>query len=359
MATIIERPRADGTTAYLVQIVVKRDGKIAHRESRTFDRRPAAATWAKAREKELANPDGLRKAKVGKKTLADAIDKYIAESSKAIGRTKSQVLTSVKNYKIAEMLCGDIASTDIVDFANDLAVSRQPQTVANYLSHLSSIFAIARPAWGIPLDEKEMRDAQKVLKRLGVVAKTKQRHRRPTLDELNRLLEHYAERAIKYPQSVNMAPIILFAIFSTRRQDEITRILWDDLDEDHSRVLVRDMKDPGEKIGNNVWCDLPPEALALIKAQPKSAPEIFPFETRTVSSSFTKTCSFLEIDDLHFHDLRHEGVSRLFELGWTIPHVAAVSGHRSWNSLKRYTHIKQREVDKYAGWKHRPAVTKD
>jgi len=43
-------------------------------------------------------------------------------------------------------------------------------------------------------------------------------------------------------------------------------------------------------------------------------------------------------------------VSRLFELGYTIPHAAAVSGHRSWVSLKRYTHIRQ-TGDKYAGWK--------
>ena len=52
---------------------------------------------------------------------------------------------------------------------------------------------------------------------------------------------------------------------------------------------------------------------------------------------------------MHFHDLRHEGVSRLFEKGLTIPHVATVSGHRSWQSLKRYTHIRQ-VGDKYVGW---------
>jgi integrase len=53
---------------------------------------------------------------------------------------------------------------------------------------------------------------------------------------------------------------------------------------------------------------------------------------------------------LHFHDLRHEGISRLFEMGRSIPQVAAVSGHRSWQSLQRYSHIRQ-TGDKYAGWK--------
>ncbi|MGA6995231.1 MAG: hypothetical protein WBZ22_03140 [Pseudolabrys sp.] len=50
--------------------------------------------------------------------------------------------------------------------------------------------------------------------------------------------------------------------------------------------------------------------------------------------------------DLRFHDLRHEGISRLFEIGRTIPQAAAVSGHRSWTSLKRYTRIRQ-TGDKY------------
>jgi integrase len=57
----------------------------------------------------------------------------------------------------------------------------------------------------------------------------------------------------------------------------------------------------------------------------------------------------LGIEDLRFHDLRHEGVTRLFETGLTIPQVAAVSGHRSWSSLQRYTHIKQ-TGDKYVDW---------
>lgn len=89
--------------------------------------------------------------------------------------------------------------------------------------------------------------------------------------------------------------------------------------------------------------------MQIIKSMPRSKPQIFPYQADTVSTSFTRTCQFLQIDDLHFHDLRHEGVSRLFELGNSIPHVAAVSGHRSWASLKRYTHVRQ-VGDKYENW---------
>jgi integrase len=123
---------------------------------------------------------------------------------------------------------------------------------------------------------------------------------------------------------------------------------WNDLDED--RILVRDMKHPGDKKGNHVYCELPSEALAIVKSMPCDEPRIFPYSTDAISASFTRACKILGIDDLRFHDLRHEGISRLFEMGRTIPQVAAVSGHRSWTSLKRYTHIRQGK-DKYENWK--------
>ncbi|WP_366142915.1 tyrosine-type recombinase/integrase [Pseudooceanicola sp.] len=48
-----------------------------------------------------------------------------------------------------------------------------------------------------------------------------------------------------------------------------------------------------------------------------------------ITANFTRACKLLGIEELHFHDLRHEGISRLFEMGWNIPHVVAASGLRS------------------------------
>jgi site-specific recombinase XerD len=45
------------------------------------------------------------------------------------------------------------------------------------------------------------------------------------------------------------------------------------------------------------------------------------------------------MDDLVCHDLRHEGISRLFERGWQIQQVAIISGHKTWKTLQRYTHV--------------------
>jgi integrase len=122
------------------------------------------------------------------------------------------------------------------------------------------------------------------------------------------------------------------------------------------------MKNPGQKIGNDVWCHLPPEALAILQTMPKVLPEISPYSAESVSTSWTRARQLLgvedlhfhdlrlEIEDLHLHDLRHDGVSRLFEMDWDIPRVASVSGHRDWNSIRRYTHLRGRG-DAYANWK--------
>jgi integrase len=350
MGTITTRYRDDGSPAYRAQIRRKVKGRIVHQETQTFDRRQAASAWMARRETELREPGALERVRSAENDppLRDVIDIYIKDNERAIGRTKAQVLRSIKTYDIADKRCSKITTVDIVQFVK--AIPTSPATRQNYLSHLGAIFAIARPAWGYPLDQQAIKDAFKVAKRLGTIKKGGERNRRPTFHELNKLMDHFVVVANRRNGLLPMTKIIPFAIFSTRRQEEIVTIRWEDFDKD--RILVRSMKHPGDKTGNNVLCDLPAEAVAYINSMPKVDERIFPFSTDAISAAFTRACQFLVIEDLHFHDLRHEGISRLFEMGKTIPQVASVSGHRSWQNLKRYTHLRQ-TGDKYAEWKWR------
>lgn len=347
MGTITTRKRANGTAGYTAQVRIKQGGKVVHSEAQTFDRKAAAAAWLKKRETELAQPGALDALKKPDPTLAQVIARYKNEAARAMGKTKLQVLAAIERTSLASMRCSDIKSHHLVAFAQGLQV--QPQTVGNYLSHLGAVFAVARPAWGYPLDAQAMADAYTVARRLGVVAKSNKRERRPTLAELDALLEHFARIRQRRPSANNMVDVVLFALFSTRRLEEITRLRWADLNEPASKALVRNMKHPGDKAGNDQWVDLPPEALQVATRQPRRGECIFEVSPDAVGAAFTRACKVLGIEDLHFHDLRHEGVSRLFELGWTIPRVATVSGHRSWSSLKRYAHIAQ-AGDKYEKW---------
>ena len=346
MGSISIRKRKNGSSSYLARVRVMREGTSYH-ETKTFDRRPAATAWIRKREKELAKPGALEELNVSDPPLSKAIERYTEETVKDIGRTKAQVLRTIATYPIADLPCSTIKAKDIIEFLQSLP--GQPQTVGNYASHLASIFAIARPMWDFRLDDREMRDAITVARRMGITSRSAQRNRRPTLDELDRLLVHFVDRRQRTPQAMPMHKVIVFALFSTRRQAEITRLTWDDFQKEHKRILVRDMKHPGEKLGNDTWVDLPEEAIQIIDSMCKSKAEIFPYSPDAITANFTRACKLLGIEDLHFHDLRHEGISRLFEMGWNIPHVAAVSGHRSWVSLKRYTHIRE-TGNKYASW---------
>ena len=345
MGTITARKRADKTTGYTAQIRIKEAGKPVLTESRTFDRKAAAGAWLIKREAELATPE-LRLVK--DPSLGVVIEQYIKESKRQMGETKIQVLHKVARSEMGQLPCSEIKSKHLIEFTQSLKVT--PSTVGNYLSHLAAVFAIAKPAWGYPLDKTAMDDARTVAKRMGIVARSTERDRRPTLDELNQLMDHFGVIHSKRSDALPMQTLLCFAIFSTRRQSEITRIVWEDFNEARQYVTVRDMKNPGEKIGNDVRTTLTPEAVKIITQQKgKRKGTIFPHNGESISTAFTKACKMLGIKDLHFHDLRHEGISRLFEMGWTIPQVATVSGHRSWQSLKRYAHLHE-DGDKYAKW---------
>lgn len=363
MATIRARKRTDGSTSYTAQIRLIREGAQVYQESQTFARKQAAQAWVRKREAELDQPGAIERANRIGATVKEMIDRYMVEMEKArgLGKTKLATLKAISESYLGAVSDQDLNCQILVEYAvwrmGPEGGGVLPQTAGNDLAHLGAVLSIARPAWGYEVDPQVMGNARKVLRKLGYNMRSRERDRRPTLDELDRLLEYFQSIQDRRPTSINMLKMTAFALFSTRRQEEITRIKWADLDAEGSRVLVRDMKNPGQKIGNDVWCHLPPEALAILQSMPKTVDVIFPYSAESTSASWTRACKFLGIIDLHFHDLRHEGVSRLFEMDWDIPRVASVSGHRDWNSMRRYTHLRGRG-DAYENWKWLDIVVK-
>lgn len=209
MGSILERSRKDGSKAFIAQIVIKKAGAIAHREAQTFDRRQAANAWMVKREAELKRPGGLEQKE--DPTLSAVIDRYIAESQNAVLGTKAQVLKTIKNSVLGDIKCSDITSNALVSFARELTKNVEPQTCGNYFSHLSNIFTVARPAWGYPLSREAFDDAITVIRKLGLIRKAIERTRRPTLDELDRLMEHFGRILEHRPSSLPMQKIVAFA----------------------------------------------------------------------------------------------------------------------------------------------------
>jgi integrase len=353
MGSITIRKRRDGSARYTAQIRIMQQGATVYQESQTFDRKATAAAWLKRRETELAEPGAIAKANRAVVTVREMIERYLDEYEKIrpLGKTKRATLKAIAATWLGDLEDSQITSQQLVEYGtgriHDDGI--QAQTVGNDLAHLGAVLSVARPAWGYDIDPMAMPDARRVLRKMGAVSKSKERARRPTLDELDLLLTYFTEMKARRKQEIDMVRVTAFALFSTRRQEEITRIHWSLIDEPGQRVLIKDMKNPGQKYGNDVWCYVPDEAWRILQSMPRVADEVFPYNAKSVSASFTRACNFLEIDDLHFHDLRHDGVSRLFEMGWDIPKAASVSGHRDWNSMRRYTHLRG-NGDPYIDW---------
>jgi integrase len=145
-------------------------------------------------------------------------------------------------------------------------------------------------------------------------------------------------------QFIPMSDICRFAITSAMRLSEITSLRWIDLDSEKRTVIIRNRKDPRRKQGNDQRVPLFDEAWALVNRQHKRSDRIFPYDPRSVSAAFTRGVAACGIEDLRFHDLRHEGASRLFERGFQIEQVALITGHKDWGMLRRYTQLKPEDL---------------
>jgi integrase len=148
-----------------------------------------------------------------------------------------------------------------------------------------------------------------------------------------------------------MADIVRFAVGSAWRLGEICRVTWGDLDTTRKTIIIRDRKDPREKIGNNQEVPVFADMMKIIKRQKKTEDRIFPYSEKSISTAFTRACHKLKIANLHVHDLRHEDTSRLFEAKdkngnprFGIPEVALCTGHKDWKMLARYTQLQAADL---------------
>lgn len=269
------------------------------------------------------------------RTMGKVIEAY--RKMRAANRPILDTTTEHYTLKTLTKHLGEISESalsidDLVSFAQARKdEGAGPYTINCDLSKLGTVIRYAGSD-GLP---DVLGKARPKLTYLGLIGGGGLRERRPTEDEIDRILDWLATN-----KSQVYSDFVKFSIITAMRRGEVCRIAWEDLDHDKKLVLIRDRKDPREKVGNNQWVPLLNGSWELALAQPKTDDRIFPLHIQTVSKYFTEACRELSIPDLHLHDMRHEGISRMFEHGFDIPRVAIVSGHSSWTHLKRYTQIK-------------------
>jgi len=194
------------------------------------------------------------------------IDRYLVEAEKAwpLGESKRRTLTAIKNSYLGEKLDSDISQQLLVDYAlwrmSPEGGGIKPQTAGNDLAHLGSVLSLARAAWGYEINPQAMPDARLVLKKFGYNMRSRERDRRPALEELDKVMKHFFDMLQRRPSVIHMPKVVAFAIYSTRRMDEITRIRWEDLDEHQQAIKVWDMKNLVRSSGTmcGVTCPMRP-----------------------------------------------------------------------------------------------------
>jgi len=138
-----------------------------------------------------------------------------------------------------------------------------------------------------------------------------------------------------------------FAVATAMRQEEICSLVWPDIDLASQLAIARNRKDLRRKNGNDQRVPLLDatgfDAIALLKEQRAASPlteRVFPSNGRSVGTAFRRCCRELGIVDLHFHDPRHEAISRLLEAGFDIPEITLVTGHKDWKMLRCYLNLR-------------------
>ena len=330
--------------------IINRDGKYLVRvrkanfkpENRTFDTRTAAKQWALQTEAAMANGSWISDREARITNLESLFDRYINEihKKKPFGKSKLATVKSTAR-RVGHVRLSDLTPAFVLSYANERASKIAPSTLNQELTYFAQAIDVARTLWNAPLNDNPVRAALSVLSQVDMVQGSKKRNRRPTDHELQTLLDLARGSWIK--------PMIEIAVETGLRESEIHALEWSDVDFDRSTLLIRDRKDPKQKVGNDQLIPLLPatrEALLREICRTEQGGRVFKDVLRaaSISDKFAKLRKKAEIIDLRFHDLRHEAISRMFEKGMTIPEVAAISGHKQWTSLKRYTQLSPKSL---------------
>ena len=365
MGTISQRKLADGTIRCRAEIRISRKGFANFKESKTFSSMRLAQKWLAMREEEIEeNPDILLgRSDVTNITLANAIDKYLDEVGNEYGRTKTYCLRLIQKFPIAQYIITKIKPADISEHvalrkAGYAKLDLKPiatSTLQHELLHIRGVLSHASVMWDVNVDLAGFDKATAQLRKTRQISSSGKRDRLPTTAELKKLTEYFYRKWQKPVYSYPMHLIMWFAIFSCRRESEITEMLLADYDEDNEVWKVRDLKNPNGSKGNHKEFNVLEPCRKMIELlQVKSTRKrmlnrgydkdlLIPLSPKTIGGEFRNACKILGIEDLRFHDLRHEGCNRLDEQGFTIPQIQQVSLHDSWGSLERYVSVKKRK----------------
>jgi len=305
--------------------------------AKSFDLRSDAERWARELEALLdRGAFGIDTRRAEKLTMRELLERYSAEiSPKKRGcKTEQDKIRMLLRCDIAHYTLASLTSEAVAAFRDARLKTVQPGTVNRDLSIISHAIEIARREWGIHL----LNNPVKLIRR---PQNPRGRDRRLEPGEEEALLD-----AARQARNPFMPLVFIFAIETGMRQSEILSLRWPDIDLTR-RVAHLDMTKNGDARDVPLSAravDVLQQARAIMDSGYKRGvpdrEQVFSLGQHAVKKGWERAVMLAGIKGLHFHDLRHEAVSRLFEKGFDAMEVSAISGHRSFKMLKRYTHLR-------------------
>lgn len=288
--------------------------------SKTFTKKAIAERWARQVEEDLE----LRAVTpAADRTLLSAlIDKYLLEITprKRARQSEASHLRIVSSH-LGHHHLSALTAQVVLDYVDVRIGQVGADSVRKELGKLAVVIDAGIALWGVDLPTNPVRTAKGVLKVTKTLAPGVRRDRRLTAAELEILLASHIGRLVE------------FAIETAMRCGELAGMLPEHIDGDVLAILKTKTDTPR-------IIPLSPRARQIL-AGLEMAPgvPVWGLRPQSMSRAFMRICDGAGIVDLRFHDLRHEGASRLFEAGLSIQEVASITGHADWESLKRYTHL--------------------
>ena len=313
------------------QARIRRDGQPPI--SKTFATKADAEAWARAQEREMDRGAFIPSDTAQRTTVAAVLDRYQAEVCPGLARGGKFLQSNLDRLKeaLGGISLASLEPAHISEFRDRaLKAGLSPQTVRHDLGILNRVLKCCSIDWGIFLP----RGLPTALVRLPKMPRS--RDRRLKRGEEKRLIE----TARSYGRhGEEIADLILFAVETAMRRTEILSMRWEHVDLKNRVALL-----PKTKNGEPREVPLSPRAVSILKTRKRDLGPVWSFKPDSVTRAFERVCALAGIEGLRFHDLRHEATSRLFEDGFNTMEAAAVTGHKTLGMLKRYTHLRAKDL---------------
>jgi len=266
--------------------------------------------------------------------FADLIDRYFAEVApiKPFGRSKIYLLQQLRDT-LGHLRLKELTANCLLDYARHRFQTCCASTVKSDMLYIGVVLSVAESMWGAKPKISEYRQAMANCARLQIVAPSNERDRRVSDAELQLVLS-------RVQSCLPVRAWAEFSLVTTMRLGEIAKLRWSDISPNGQSCIVRQRKHPLKKRDELV--PLVAAARAIIDAQVPCVEKpdlIFPQNKKSITAAFRKAIDRAKVEDLRFHDLRHEAITRLLDVGLRESVVARFSGHRNLNQLKKYSHM--------------------